>query len=523
MPFRRSASTRKPTTMPLMELREVSNESGSQSAVQIQRSRSSSASFDLRRKQQHRNLSMLGSSSTVSSESDDLFFNALRYSGRDENNGTTRGSLLVSDIEANTSEKTQAIAQSFTLPPIPVHYPHQLDTIKEQNSNATLRPLASTPKEVDTSFQHISGEQSRPALRTVSPQARRAYSFSAPTPSPTKRLRILNGDTESNTTSRSSTPTPFFTPASFILPSRISTASPLAPVVGPPERSPTPPGLPTFNTPAAASYHLPPPDLTFRQWFRLEAPPEERTWMHQVACLPIDAVMRGEDGQLVRGRFRVPQSGHTGAPMGVNNISTHPDMVRQQIEQSRAASSTRQVVFPVQEPGETGADEAREVHPAQPVATSPQQSRPSRPILPRRANVRLDDQGNLVGVSHHLRVSSIPTRQIPGVPLVNYARNCPPIPSAPIPRVFRGYSGVSTCTCTSEGRDNSIPQKKNKKKNHRKFVRFLQRCFSIREGEEDRVCEVHDRQPRPVIHVQRVVSVEALRAEAMREVETFGT
>ncbi|MCJ1280848.1 hypothetical protein MMC26_000165 [Xylographa opegraphella] len=101
---------------------------------------------------------------------------------------------------------------------------------------------------------------------------------------------------------------------------------PVAPSNSPPPRMPTPPGIPKFNTPAAVAYRLPYPSTNFRGLFRRNKTPEERQWLAQTARLPQGALMRGEDGVLVRGRWRPSQSGHTGnaRPLGARGPVAHP-------------------------------------------------------------------------------------------------------------------------------------------------------------------------------------------------------
>ena len=81
----------------------------------------------------------------------------------------------------------------------------------------------------------------------------------------------------------------------------------------PPDRSPTPPNLPTFNTPQAANYRLPPPDLSLREVLHISSPRAYQDWVRQTSNLPRGAIMRNEDGVIVRGRWRAMPSGHTGS------------------------------------------------------------------------------------------------------------------------------------------------------------------------------------------------------------------
>lgn len=142
-----------------------------------------------------------------------------------------------------------------------IHYPHFLETITEQRSIATLRSSLS--------------------LKSI-----RKQSFSVPNP-PLASI-----------TSPPASPEP--TPLDTIQP-------PKHPVNPPPHRSPTPTGLPTFNTPEAVNYRLPAPKIRFRDFFKLGD--EEREWRIQTAGLPRGVLMRGEGGILVRGRWRPPNVG----------------------------------------------------------------------------------------------------------------------------------------------------------------------------------------------------------------------
>ena len=113
---------------------------------------------------------------------------------------------------------------------------------------------------------------------------------------------------------------------STLLTANTKSILPNQPYQPPPLRVPTPPGLPKFNTPAASNYRLPAPTLRFRDLFRLDNTSEEREWIAQTAALPRGVVMRGENGVLVRGRFRAGQSGHTGGfgRVGEGNLGAIP-------------------------------------------------------------------------------------------------------------------------------------------------------------------------------------------------------
>lgn len=153
------------------------------------------------------------------------------------------------------------------------HMPHVLCPITEQSSLATLRPLS------------IAAQSSCATLRArASYLKRKSFSTSDLPPSPFITTR---------------TPSP---PSSPIL-------TPVQPLHPPPTRSPTPPGLPSFNKPEASNYRLPPPPVRFRDKFR-NPTAAEKEWLKQTVGLPKGVMMRGEDGVFVRGKFTPIRSGH---------------------------------------------------------------------------------------------------------------------------------------------------------------------------------------------------------------------
>ena len=205
------------------------------------------------------------------------------------------------------------VEQSITVeaPPIrSIHHPTPLEPIIEQKSFATLRPQLSFSIRQKPSLPVLAKADS--AVKDV-PSARRKLSFSLDDLTVFKRpSRFFK-----NSSSTSSNTVPL---------SEAEVKYPAIPTGEPPPRIPTPPGLPTFNTPAAAAYRLPSPSSSFRDLFRLHRTPEESRWLAQTRGLPPGVVMRGEDGTIVRGRWRPSQSGHTGnarAP-GERGITGHP-------------------------------------------------------------------------------------------------------------------------------------------------------------------------------------------------------
>ncbi|KAL8669032.1 MAG: hypothetical protein Q9168_006356 [Polycauliona sp. 1 TL-2023] len=182
----------------------------------------------------------------------------------------------------------RSLSQSVILDPN-VHHPHLLDTITERSSLPTLRSQHPSIR----SLQQRTPSATTLRVRT-SALHKKSFSVSdipAPVPSP------------SDSSSKSSVLSQNYT---------IDTA-PNVPVHDPPERMPTPPGLPRFNTPEAINYRLPSPQLSFRDQFRRHPTPEQITYHRQTAHLPPGVVMRGEGGELIRGRWRTGGlSGHTG-------------------------------------------------------------------------------------------------------------------------------------------------------------------------------------------------------------------
>lgn len=153
-----------------------------------------------------------------------------------------------------------------------VHQPHVLAPISERPSASTLRTSISTY---------------------------RARSLSLPLPPPPSYSE------SSSLSSRSASP-----------PNSV-TAFPHLPNVSPPRRSPTPPGLPSFGSAAAVNYRLPPPRMRRRDRLR-PATRQELEWRAQTVGLPRGVVMRGDDGILIRGRFR-----HGDGGMGLG-MERHP-------------------------------------------------------------------------------------------------------------------------------------------------------------------------------------------------------
>ena len=154
------------------------------------------------------------------------------------------------------------------------HIPHELYPITEKSSLATLKASLL-----------LQGQASTSTLRPCSPglngKKRKSFSLSNLPPTPERRSSLP------------SSPIP--------LPTR--------PHLPPPERVPTPPGLPTFGEPEAINYRLPPPKTHFRDYFRSPSIAAQE-YNRQTARLPRGVVMRGENGVMVSGKFTPIVSGH---------------------------------------------------------------------------------------------------------------------------------------------------------------------------------------------------------------------
>ena len=183
------------------------------------------------------------------------------------------------------------VPASFLQPPATnnAHIPHELYPITERSSLATLKASLS-----------VQGQASSSTLRPHSPglNGKKRKSFSLPNLPPTPERRS------------SLTPSPLPIPARPQLP--------------PPERVPTPPGLPTFGEPEAINYRLPPPKTRFRDFFR-SSNIAEQEYNRQTAGLPRGVVMRGENGVMVWGKFTPIVSGHHPPQRQVHRLFRAPD------------------------------------------------------------------------------------------------------------------------------------------------------------------------------------------------------
>lgn len=143
----------------------------------------------------------------------------------------------------------------------------------------------------------------------------------------------------------------------------------------PPRRGTTPEGLPTFNTDAAGRYTLPRPPTRLRDYVKRESPRTEHK--RQTRHLPPGVVMRGDDGVLVRGKWRAGVSGHLGGEMGRENM--HYRSRGRQAHQDRTVSEVR---------GETRSDLRRILEAIRnlcPCSGSTVEELPAQPVRVRRS------------------------------------------------------------------------------------------------------------------------------------------
>lgn len=192
---------------------------------------------------------------------------------------------------------------------VPVVYsPHRLEPITEKNSLVTLQTKTSKasfkPKGIrpltDKSSQATLPRHHRRSNLSLRPQPSASTLLAIPTVQPTHRKSFSLPSLRRSNKSSSSSVT--LTQSNYL------STLPIRPKRPPPERKPTPPGLPTFNTPAAINYRLPAPPTRFRDHFRSSKAAEE--YRRQTRALPRGVVMRGDNGEMIRGRWRAVPSGH---------------------------------------------------------------------------------------------------------------------------------------------------------------------------------------------------------------------
>jgi hypothetical protein len=223
--------------------------------------------------------------------------------------GGKGGSAGLSD---GITKRTSILIESA--PNHSIHLPTPLETITEQKSFATLRSR--------TSFFSVRQKPSLPIL-----QLRRGPTASTNGSGTARRKRSFSFDDLTFTRYRNRIFKSSTSTSDSIALADTTVNYPVLPKDDPPTRIPTPPGLPSFNTPAAASYRLPAPHVRLRDLVRGKRTPEVKQYRAQTSRLPPGALMRGPDGTIVRGRFRPPQSGHTGTvryTSGERGLAGHP-------------------------------------------------------------------------------------------------------------------------------------------------------------------------------------------------------
>jgi len=197
-----------------------------------------------------------------------------------------------------------------------------LETITEQKSVATLRAVASLPQlrsSRDRSFKRTSV---KPSTSPFALLTQHKHSFSLDD-LPLRTLRRNSTLTRSDSTTASSLP---HVHEEHEHEHEYEYAQPNEPTASPPHGMPTPPGLPSFGTPAAHNYRIETPPFRLRDLFsrtnanaNANAGPNTTT---QTIGLPRGVVARGPNA-VVRARFRPTQSGHTGQ-FGGPNLASHP-------------------------------------------------------------------------------------------------------------------------------------------------------------------------------------------------------
>ena len=212
-------------------------------------------------------------------------------------NGLPSWDNLVSDASGNP------VPVSFLQAPANknAHIPHELYPITEKSSLATLQAPLSLKCQGSVSTL-------RPRSPGLNGMKRKSFSLSDLPPTPERRT------------------SPPVSPL----------ASPVQPRKRPPERVPTPPGLPTFGQPEAVSYRLSPPKSRFRDNFR--TPTEQREYIRQTVGLPKGVVMRGENGVLVRGKFTPIVSGHLPPQRQVHAVFRAPNQAHSAVPEPLAAA-----------------------------------------------------------------------------------------------------------------------------------------------------------------------------------------
>ena len=181
-----------------------------------------------------------------------------------------------------------------------IHSPHRLEPITEKNSLATLQTKASKASCRSAVPRKVAERSSHTILPLHQKLSNNGLRYQPSTGKLHRKSFSLPSFSRRSDKSSSSSIT--------LAPSTYLDALPKIPKRPPPERKPTPPGLPTFNTPAAINYRLPAPPARFRDHFRPSKAVQD--YRRQTRALPRGVVMRGDNGELIRGRWRATPSGH---------------------------------------------------------------------------------------------------------------------------------------------------------------------------------------------------------------------
>lgn len=228
------------------------------------------------------------------------------------------GSSEGGDGTASTGMVVGAARDSFLGTP--------LETIAEQKSVATLRTVTSLPQMRSSRTRSLRPTTTKPSLALL-PQHK--HSFSANDLPLRLRHQPRNAALRSSDSTTATSPpgTASPTPTTHAHSHAHETyAHPNEPTASPPHRMPTPPGLPSFNTPAAHNYRIEPPTFRLRDFFSRNAHADANAFAGpntiQTVGLPRGVVARGPDA-VVRARWRPTQSGHTGQ-FGGPGIASHP-------------------------------------------------------------------------------------------------------------------------------------------------------------------------------------------------------
>ena len=275
----------------------------------------------LHRKYSIRALTSSADSAASLSSSQNSIFEALYYNPRTEqvnenvpesSSSVLGGRTLRPDIDLLLSPSPPNRSQEPSSRS--VHHPTPLETITEQKSVATLKTQTSSLVHTQTLCATSPARKPSTKILDNARSADRKKSFSLDDLITIRRCSRFFKNTVSSSSEHSYGCL------------KAETRYPVLPAQIPPPRMPTPPGIPTFNTPAAESFCLPAPSSRFRDRIRRHRTAEGREWITQTRGLPRGVLMRGEGGILVRGRWKPGHSGHTGNPSrtGIASFFSNP-------------------------------------------------------------------------------------------------------------------------------------------------------------------------------------------------------